>query len=136
VNPSFNNTLLLVGRILLALMFLLSGYSKIGGFAGTAGYIASAGLPLPQLLAVATIVLELGAGLLLVAGWQTRWAALALAAFTLLAALLFHNFWAMPADKQMMQYLMFLKNVSITGGMLVLAAAGPGAWSVDARRMR
>ena len=112
MNPSFNNTLLLVGRILLALMFLLSGYSKIGGFAGTAGYIASAGLPLPQLLAVATIVLELGAGLL------------------------FHNFWAMPADKQMMQYLMFLKNVSITGGMLVLAAAGPGAWSVDARRMR
>jgi putative oxidoreductase len=136
VNPSFNNTLLLVGRILLALMFLLSGYSKIGGFAGTAGYIASAGLPLPQLLAVATIVLELGAGLLLVAGWQTRWAALALAAFTLLAALLFHNFWAMPADKQMMQYLMFLKNVSITGGMLVLAAAGPGAWSLDARRAR
>jgi putative oxidoreductase len=136
VNPSFNNTLLLVGRILLALMFLLSGYSKIGGFAGTAGYIASAGLPLPQLLAVATIVLELGAGLLLVAGWQTRSAALALAAFTLLAALLFHNFWAMPADKQMMQYLMFLKNVSITGGMLVLAAAGPGAWSLDARRAR
>lgn len=136
MNPSFNNTLLLVGRILLALMFLLSGYSKIGGFAGTAGYIASAGLPLPQLLAVATIVLELGAGLLLVAGWQTRWAALALAAFTLLAALLFHNFWAMPADKQMMQYLMFLKNVSITGGMLVLAAAGPGAWSLDARRAR
>lgn len=136
MNTSFQNTLTLVGRILLALIFLVSGYGKIGGFAGAVGYIASGGLPLPQAVAVATIVLEIGAGLLLVAGWHTRWAALALAAFSLLAALLFHNWWAMPADKQMLQQIMFLKNLSMAGGLLVLAAAGPGAWSVDARRAR
>jgi len=127
------NAMALIGRILLAVMFLISGWGKIGGFAGTAGYIGSVGLPMPQVLAVLTIVLELVAGVLLVIGWKTRWAAWALAIFTLLAGVLFHNYWAMPADKQMMEQIMFLKNLSITGGLLMLAVAGPGAWSVDRR---
>jgi putative oxidoreductase len=125
----------LIGRLLLALMFLLAGLSKLGGLEGTAGYIASKGLPMAQVLAIATVALELVAAVMLIVGWQTRWAALALAAFTLLATVLFHNYWAMPADQQMMQELMFMKNLAITGGLLVLFAFGPGSLSLDARRV-
>jgi putative oxidoreductase len=127
-------TLTLVGRILLALMFVLAGFSKITGFDGTVGYIASKGLPMPALLATGTIALELLAGLCLIIGWQTRWAALALALFTLAASVIFHNFWAVPADQQFVQQLMFMKNMSVAGGMLVLAAWGAGSLSLDARR--
>jgi putative oxidoreductase len=124
----------LIGRLLLAVMFLLAGLSKLGGLEGTAGYIASKGLPMAQLLAIATVALEVGAAVMLIVGWKARWAALALAAFTLLATVLFHNYWAMPADQQMMQQLMFMKNLAITGGLLVLFAFGPGSLSLDARR--
>lgn len=124
----------LIGRILLAVLFILSGYSKIGAFDPTVAYIASKGLPLPAALAVLTTVLEIGGGLALLGGLKTRWAAILLAVFTLLAAWLFHNFWAAPADQQVMQYVQFLKNLAITGGLLVLAAFGPGRWSLDGRR--
>ena len=133
-STSPNASLILIGRVLLALMFVGAGISKIGGFDGTVGFIASKGLPLPSLLAVATIVLEVLGGLALIVGWQTRWAALALALFTLAASVIFHNFWALPADQQMVQQLMFMKNLSVAGGMLVLAACGAGALSLDARR--
>lgn len=123
-----------IARILLALMFVLAGIGKLGGLAGTAGYIASKGLPLPMVLAVATGVLELVAGVLLIVGWQARWAALALAAFTLLATVLFHNYWAMPAEQQMVQKLMFMKNLAVTGGLLYVFAFGAGALSLDARK--
>jgi putative oxidoreductase len=126
--------LALVGRILLALMFVLAGFSKIGGFAGTAGYIASVGLPAASLLAALTIVLEVGGGLAIMFGFFTRWSALALAGFTLLASVIFHAFWSMPAEQQMMQQLMFMKNISVAGGLLVLAAFGAGAISIDAKR--
>jgi putative oxidoreductase len=124
----------LIGRLLLALLFLPAGISKIGGFAGTAGYIASKGLPLPEVGVVIAIVVEIGAALALIVGWQTRWAALALAVFTLAATFIFHNFWAMPADQVMMQQLMFYKNIAVIGGLLTLAAWGAGALSVDAKR--
>ena len=126
--------LILVGRILLAMMFLLAGISKITGFEGTVGYIASKGLPLPALLAIGTIALEVLGALALIIGWQTRWAALALAFFTLAASVLFHSFWAVAADQQFVQQLMFMKNMSVAGGMLVLAAFGAGSLSLDARR--
>ena len=132
-SPSPNPTLVLIGRVLLALMFVMAGISKIGGFAGTVGFIASKGLPLPSLLAMATIALELLGGLALIVGWQTRWAALALALFTLAASVIFHNFWALPAEQQMVQQLMFMKNLSVAGGMLVLSAFGAGAFSLDGR---
>ena len=74
------------------------------------------------------------AGILLAIGLFTRWSALALAVFTLLASIFFHNFWAMPADQQMMQSLMFWKNIAVVGGLLVIMAFGPGAISVDAKR--
>ena len=131
---SLQNPLALIGRILLALMFVLAGFSKIGGFEGTAGYIASKGLPAASLLAALTIVLELGGGLAIMFGFFTRWSALALAGFTLLASFIFHAFWSLPADQQMMQQLMFMKNISVVGGLLMLAAFGAGAISLDARR--
>jgi putative oxidoreductase len=124
----------LVARVLLALMFVLAGFGKLGGLEGTAGYIASKGLPMPMVLAAATGVLELVAGVMLIVGWQARWAALALAAFTLVASVLFHNYWAMPAEQQMMQQLMFMKNLSVTGGLLAVFAFGAGTLSLDARR--
>lgn len=124
----------LVGRLLLALLFIPAGFSKIGGFAGTVGYITSAGLPAPTLAAIVAIVVEVLGGLALVFGVGTRLAALALALFTAVAAFGFHAFWAVPADQQFMQQLLFYKNIAITGGLLVLAAFGPGAWSVDGKR--
>jgi putative oxidoreductase len=125
---------LVIARILLALMFVMSGISKLTGLEGTAGYIASVGLPAAQLLALGAGVLEVVAGVLLIVGWQARWAALALAAFTVLASVLFHNFWAMPNDQQFMQQLMFMKNLSVTGGLLFVFAFGAGTLSLDARR--
>jgi putative oxidoreductase len=125
------NGLALVGRILLILLFLDSGYGKIGGFEGTVGYIGSKGLPMPQVLAGAALVVELVAGAMVVIGWKTRWAAAALVVFTLIATFVFHNYWSMPAAQQMMQKLMFLKNLAVIGGLLLLIAFGPGRWSVD-----
>jgi|APDOM4702015191_1054821.scaffolds.fasta_scaffold08994_3 putative oxidoreductase len=123
-----------IARILLALIFVASGISKLTGLEGTAGYIASVGLPAPQLLALGAGLLEVAAGVMLIVGWQARWAALGLAAFTVVATVLFHNFWAMPADQAFMQQLMFMKNLAITGGLLFVFAFGAGALSLDARR--
>lgn len=123
--------LALVGRVLLAALFIPAGFSKIGGFAGTAGYIGSVGLPLPEVGVVIAILVELGLGIALLVGFKTRLAALLIALFTLAAAIFFHNYWAMPADKVMMQQLMFWKNMGITGGLLAFAAFGPGRFSID-----
>ena len=131
---NFQNPLALVGRLLLALLFLPAGLSKISGFAGTVGYIASKGMPMPTVAAVVAIIVEVVGPLALIAGFGTRWAALVLAGFTVVATFVFHNFWAMPADQVMMQQLMFYKNIAVVGGLLVLAAHGAGAWSVDAKR--
>lgn len=121
----------LVGRILLALIFVISGYGKIGGFEGTAGYIASKGLPLPQVGAAIAVVVELIGGVMLIIGWKARWAALAIAVFTLAAAFFFHAYWELPVDKRMVDYLSFWKNLSIAGGMLMVFAFGPGRYSLD-----
>ena len=131
---SLQNPLALVGRLLLALLFLPAGISKIGGFAGTIGYIASKGLPLPTVAAAIAVLVEVAGGLALIAGFGTRWAALALAGFTVVATFIFHNFWGVPADQAMVQQLMFFKNIAVVGGLLVLAAHGAGAWSLDAKR--
>lgn len=132
---NFKTPLVLVGRILLALMFVTSGFGKLADIGGTAGYIAGvAGLPMPAVLAVAAGVLELAAGLAIMTGFAARWAALALAAFTLLASFLFHAYWAVPAEQQFMQQLLFMKNISIAGGLLIVAALGAGPASLGARQ--
>ncbi|WP_421349772.1 DoxX family protein [Aeromonas veronii] len=117
---------LLAGRVLLALMFVMAGWSKIGGYAGTQGYMEAMGVPGFMLPLV--ILLELGGGLAVVLGLFTRSLSVLLAVFTLMAAFIFHY---QPAEQ--MQMLMFMKNVSVAGGFLALAAAGAGAFSVDAR---
>ena len=128
------NALNLAGRVLLASLFLPAGISKLTGFAGTVGYIASVGLPLPAVGAVLALVVEIVGGLALIAGFGTRIAALVLALFTLVASFFFHAFWAVPADQAFMVQLLFFKNVAVVGGLLTLAANGAGGWSLDARR--
>ncbi|MGZ5266332.1 MAG: DoxX family protein, partial [Caldimonas sp.] len=110
---AIQNPAALAARILLSLLFVMSGIGKIAGFDGTVGYIASTGLPMPAFLAVLTIVVEVGGGLLLLLGLFTRWSALALAGFALLSALIFHAYWSADAAHHMSQYINFWKNVTI-----------------------
>lgn len=124
----------LLGRILIALLFIPAGVSKITGFGGTVGYIASKGLPLPQVAAAGTIVVEIAVAAALLVGFKARYAALILAVFTVAASVIFHNFWAMPEAQKMMQQLMFTKNFAVVGGLLFIAAFGAGPLSVDNRR--
>jgi putative oxidoreductase len=122
-----------VGRALLALLFIPSGWAKIVGYSGVVGFIASKGVPFPELAAAIAIAAELGLGLLLLFGFKARWAALGLAVFLAVITPIFHNFWAAPAAQQMMQQQSFYKNIAVLGGLLVLFAFGPGRWSVDAK---
>ena len=131
---SLQNPLTLIGRILLALLFIPAGVSKLTGFAGTVGYIASKGVPFPELAAGAAIGIELGLGLLLLVGFQARWAALGIALFTFVVSFIFHNFWALPADQVLMNQQAFFKNMAIVGGLLTVASWGAGRWSMDAKR--
>ena len=120
----------LLGRLLVAALFIPAGLSKIGEFEGTVGYIASVGLPLATVAAVVAIAVEVLGGAALLLGWRTKQAALILAVFTLVATVLFHNFWAMPAEQAFMQQLMFMKNIAVVGGLLVLASLGGGQWGL------
>ena len=131
---SLQNPLTFVGRLLIAVLFLPAGIGKLMGFAGTVGYITSAGMPVPEVSAALALVIEIGGGLALIVGFRTRWVALVLAFFTLVASFYFHNYWDLPAGQQMMMQLMFFKNMAVIGGLLTLAAWGPGGWSVDAKR--
>lgn len=134
MTTSTQNALSLVGRILLALLFIPAGFSKIAGFEGTVGYIASKGLPFATAGAVAAIVVEVLVATALLVGYKTRLAAFILAGFTLAATVVFHNFWAVPADAAFVQQLMFFKNIAVVGGLLTVAAWGAGAYSIDARQ--
>ena len=130
MNP---NAVALAGRILLAAIFIISGAMKIPGFDGVVGYIASKGLPMPQVLAALTIALELGGGLMIAAGFKARWTALVFFLWLIPTTFIFHKFWGIDAAQVQNQMNNFLKNVSIMGGMLLLFAHGPGAYSVDKR---
>ena len=123
----------LIGRILVAFLFVPAGFSKLMNFSGTAGYIGSVGLPLPELGAAVAIVVEIGVGLAFLVGYKTRIAALVLAAFTLAASIFFHAFWSAPEAMKMVATLLFTKNIAVVGGLLVLAAFGPGRFSIDKR---
>ena len=125
-NSSLAKATELAGRVLLSALFLLSGIGKLGAYAGTAAYMASVGVP-AQLLPI-VIAVEIGGGLAVFLGWRTRIVAFLLAGFTLLSALIFHTHFA-----DQVQMIMFWKNVSITGGLLLLVVHGAGPWSVDGR---
>lgn len=124
----------LLGRILLAWLFIPAGWSKIAGFAGVVGYISSKGVPMPEVAAALAIAIELGLGILLLVGWQARWAALGLAIFVAVITPIFHNFWAVPEAQKMTQMQAFWKNWAVVGGLLFVHAFGPGGWSVDGRK--
>lgn len=125
-----NNLALLIGRVLMAFIFIMAGWSKLaGGIEGTAGYIASVGLPAATLLAWLAAIFELVAGLFILAGFMTRQTAWALAAFCVFTGFVFHF---QPADQ--MQFISFMKNLAMAGGFLFLGVTGAGALSVDAKR--
>lgn len=122
------------GRILLALIFVTSGWGKLMGFEATAGYIASKGLPLPQLGAAIAIAVELVGGIMLIVGWQTRWAAAAIFLFLIPTTVIFHAYWAVEAAQMRAQQIQFMKNLCIMGGMLYVMAFGAGPFSIDNRK--
>ena len=115
-----------LGRLLIAAIFIMAGIQKIPGYAGTQGYMESMGVP-GELLPL-VIIIEIFAGLAVLLGWKTRFAAVALAGFTILAAAIFHSNFA-----DQMQFILFMKNLAITGGLLLLFANGPGAYALDNR---
>lgn len=122
-----SDAVLLVSRILLSFIFITAGWSKIGGFAGVSAWVGSV-LPFPELITVLVIVIELVGGLMLLVGLKTKYAALAIGLFSLLAAFLFHLDFA-----DQVQSGMFMKNLAIAGGMFYVTVFGAGKFSVDAK---
>jgi putative oxidoreductase len=129
---TLQDAVLLLGRILLAAMFMRYGFAKIGGFAGTAGAIASKGVPLPEVAAAIAIAIEVGLGLCVIAGYKARFAAAVVGAYLAFITPLFHNFWALSGAQAIAQEMSFYKNLSGVGGLLVLAVFGAGGFSLDA----
>jgi putative oxidoreductase len=126
---------LLVGRLAIALLFLPSGFNKLIGFSGFAAMLAGKGLPFPEAWAAAAVLCELGGSLLILIGFQTRWAALVLAVFSVIAALLSHRYWTMPdLAAAAANRIQFYKNIAIAGGLLFLHVAGAGRFSLDFRQ--
>jgi putative oxidoreductase len=132
MNEAINKFGPVAGRCLIALIFLFSGFSKIGGFAGTAGFMASKGLPMAEVLLVLTIVIEIGGAVALIIGWQARLGAAALLLWMIPVTLVFHNFWAAAAAQQQIEMIMFMKNLAMMGGLLYVMAYGSGRYSVKA----
>ena len=126
-SPQLNAATHLAGRAMMSFIFIMAGINKIGGYAGTQGYMEAMGVP--GMLLPLVILLEAGGGLALIAGWQTRLVSYALAAFTVVAALIFHS---NLGDQTHM--IMFMKNFAIAGGLLLLAEHGAGAFSLDKRQ--
>ena len=126
MSVSLENALLLLARLLLAAIFLHEGFTLISGYTAASAYMARFGVP--AILLAPTIAVQLGGGLMLAAGWHTRWGALSLAMFCLATALLFHTGLSIRNE-----LLHFEKDLAIAGGMLVLMVRGPGRWSLDGR---
>ena len=120
----------LIARILIAQLFVIAGFGKLAAFPKTAAFMANAGLPIPELLLVLTIALELGGGILLILGWKARWVAAGLFVLTLLVTIKFHAFWAVEPELIKNDMNNFMKNLAIMGAMLYLVAYGPGPLSL------
>ena len=130
---SMSKPLALVARILMASIFISAGFSKVLGFDGVTAYIASKGLPLPMVIAGLAVALEILGGIAIIVGFKARIAGLLLGLFSILAAFIFHNFWAFPPEQVYLQNIMFMKNLSMAGGLFLLAVFGPGGYSIDGR---
>ena len=131
---TYQSTLNFIGRLLIVALFLPAGLGKISGFEGTLGYFASLGIPAPVFALVVTIVIEVIGSIALLVGFHTRLVAIVMAIFTLLAAVTGHAYWAAPADAAFIAQLLFFKNIAVMGGLLVLASAGAGSFSIDGRK--
>jgi len=134
MNPAAQSQMLLVGRILLAAIFIIAGVRKALGFAMTAGYFTKLGFPAPEVMVVLAILIEVGGGALLLLGWQTRRVAWLMIAFVAVATIMAHRFWQFDAAQYANQMNHFLKNAAIVGGLLYAAVMGAGALSLDGRR--
>lgn len=126
-----HNEIILTARILLMILFVLSGWAKLTGFAGTVSYMASLGAPVPEVAAAIAVLMEFFVGILLVLGFYTRPLAALMALFVLGTALLGHPFWNMEGAERMANQINFFKNIAIIGGLLLLVVTGPGRYSVD-----
>ena len=124
---------ILVGRILLVVLFLIFGWQKLTGFAGTVGYFSQLGVPLPPVAAIVAILMEFFVGLAILLGVLTRPLALLFAIYTLATGFLGHQYWTMTGVEQVEAMINFYKNVSIIGGFLLLYVTGAGKYSLDAR---
>ena len=123
----------LVGRLMLAYLFIPAGLAKVTGFQGSVGYASAMGMSLPEVGVAIGALIEIFAGLAILFGFKAKWGALVLAFFTLVASFIFHAYWNLPAEQVMMQQLMFNKNMAIVGGLLLLSAFGAGRYAFDAR---
>jgi putative oxidoreductase len=126
-----NATMLAAARIFLSSLFLVAGVRKVVTYAGTVGYLTKLGFPAPEVMAVVAMVIEIGAGLMLLVGWRTRWAAWIFIVFVAVATAMAHRFWQFDAAQLPNQLNHFLKNIAIIGGLLYVVAFGPGRMSVD-----
>jgi putative oxidoreductase len=130
-NDAVANGTALIARIAMSVMFITSGFGKLTGFTETVQHIAEKSVPLPEVCAAIAVLIELGAGLAVLFGWKTRWAALAYVIFLIVITPIFHNFWTMEGAERMANNINFMKNVTILGGFLLLYAFGPGKYSFD-----
>ncbi len=128
---TYNPMLPLAGRLLIAALFLVAGVRKILFWGGQVAYFTKLGFPAPEVMTVIAIAIELGGAILLIAGWKTRWVAWLLALFVVIATFMAHRFWEFDAAQQANQMNHFLKNLAIVGGLMFVAAFGPGRSSVD-----
>ncbi|MBV2135087.1 DoxX family protein [Pseudomonas sp. MAP12] len=125
--------IILLARILLMILFIMAGWGKLTGFSGTVGYLESLGTPAPMLAAAIAVIMEFIVAILIVVGFYTRPLALLLALFTVGTAVIGHSFWTMVDAERAANMTQFLKNMSIVGGLLLLAITGPGKYSLDGK---
>ena len=133
LNPGYSQSVLLLGRVLIALLFIIFGYMKLTNFGGTVGYFTKWGFPMPQVVTVIAIVAELGGGILLAVGWRTRAVAWILAVYVVIAAAVAHRYWTYDPAQVFAQTSFFYKNLAIVGGLLYVATSGAGRYSIDKR---
>lgn len=127
-----SDLLLLVGRVLFGVLFMAAGWGKIMNMAGFAGYLASLGAPAPGLLSTIVPFIEFGMGVCLILGLATRYAAIVIFLFCLIATALAHRYWEYPPQQVVAQYNNFLKGIAFMGAALITLVAGAGKFSVDA----
>lgn len=123
-------------RFLIGLLFIVSGIGKVDGYEGTVELAAVSGVPAPEIAVALAAVVEIGLPILLLLGWKTRWAAIALIVLVLATNYFFHQFWEMEGEGRILNKMMFFKNFAIIGGLMLLAMVGPGRWALDSRRSR